>query len=114
MKDRLATDWSNTPTQLTARLKSLTQKVHELPDQTAVHGAQSFLTTAQLRLADYRETQRKRKAVDMAFKVATLVHDTYCEVMEKELNSLYDEVEQDFSAFYRAINRMTNPHLRHD
>ena len=28
----------------------------------------------------------------------------YCSVMEDELNALYDDVQEDFSTFYRAIN----------
>ena len=31
-------------------------------------------------------------------------YETYCNVMETELNTLYDEVEKDFSNFYRAVN----------
>src|SRR5205809_2556376 len=74
------------------------------PDQTAALDAQTFLTTAQLRLGDYREARRKNEAAEIAFATAKEAYETYCAALEEELNALYDAVEKDFSAFYRAIN----------
>jgi hypothetical protein len=74
------------------------------PDQTATLDAQTFLTTAQLRLGDYREAMRRNKAAEIACGFAKTAYDLYCSVLEDELNALYDEVQKDFSAFYRTIN----------
>lgn len=104
LKDRLTAGWVETPRELSKDLKGLTEKVATIPDQTVILDAQTFLTTAQLRLADYREAMRKNKAAENAAAAAKTVHDTYCDVMEEELNSLYDEVQKDFSTFYRSVN----------
>ena len=47
---------------------------------------------------------RKNKAADIAWACAKAAYDAYCTVLEDELNTLYDEVQEDFSTFYRAIN----------
>ena len=74
------------------------------PDQTAALDAQTFLTTAQLRLSDYREAHAQEQGGRDRYDTAKAAYDTYCSVLEEELNALYDEVEKDFSTFYRAIN----------
>ena len=104
LKDRLTTGWLETPKALSKDLQCLTEKIAAIPDQTATLDAQTFLTTAQLRLADYREAMRKNKAAENAAAGAKAANDAYCDVMEEELNSLYDEVQKDFSTFYRAVN----------
>ena len=53
---------------------------------------------------DYREAMRKNKAAENAAAAAKAAYDVYCDVMEEELNTLYDEVQKDFSTFYRAVN----------
>ena len=45
--------------------------------------AQTFLTTAQLRLADYREAMRKNKAAEIAAVAAKAAYDVYCEYWKK-------------------------------
>ena len=104
LKDRLTAGWLEIPKEFLKSLKGLTDKVNAKPDQTATLDAQTFLTTAQLRLSDYRETMRKNKAAEIACASAKAAYDTYCSVLEDELNTLYEEVEKDFSIFYRAIN----------
>jgi hypothetical protein len=47
---------------------------------------------------------RKSKAAEIACQPAQVAYDTYCSVLEEELNDLYEEVQKDFSTFYRAIN----------
>jgi hypothetical protein len=104
LKDRLTAGWIGTPDAFSETLKALTEKIQARPDQTATLDAQTFLTTAQLRLGDYREAMRKSKEAEIAWKAAKAAHDDYCSVLEHELNTLYDAVQQDFSTFYRAIN----------
>lgn len=103
-KERLAKGWPLVPGTLAAELTAVIKKVKAKPDQTALVEAQTFLTTAQLRLSDYRESMRKVEAAKLATAGARVAYDTYCLVLEDELNSLYDEVQKDFSAFYRAVN----------
>lgn len=104
LKARLTAGWLEIPKEFLESLKGLTDKVNAKPDQTATLDAQTFLTTAQLRLSDYREAMRKNKAAEIACASAKAAYDTYCSVLEDELNTLYEEVEKDFSIFYRAIN----------
>jgi hypothetical protein len=85
-------------------LAGLTAQIEAKPDQTATLDAQTFLSTAQLRLGDYREAMRKNKVAEIASHTAKAAYDAYCRVMEDELNALYDDVQEDFSAFYRSIN----------
>src|ERR1700732_661901 len=104
LKDRLTAGWLEIPEAFLKYLKALTEKLNAKPDQTATLDAQTFLTTAQLRLGDYREAMRNDKAAEVAGTSAKAAYDIYCSVLEDELNTLYDEVQEDFSTFYRAIN----------
>jgi hypothetical protein len=104
LKDRLTGGWLGTPKELPESLKSLAEKIDAQPDQTATLDAQTFLTTAQLRLGDHREAMRKNKAAEIAWTSAKTAYEAYCTVLEEVLNKLYDEVQEDFSKFYRAIN----------
>ena len=104
LKERLAEGWLKAPRTLTEGLRTLTEKMNAKVDQTATLAAQTFLTTAQLRLSDYREAMRNNKAAEIAWTSAKATYEIYCSVMEDELNTLYDEVQEDFSTFYRAIN----------
>jgi hypothetical protein len=104
LKDRMTTGWLQIPNGFTESLKILTETVEAKPDQTATIDAQTFLTTAQLRLGDYRESRRKREAAEIALKAAKAAYAAYCTVMDDELNALYEDVQEDFSEYYRIIN----------
>ena len=84
-KDRFAGDWLNVPNALAKGLTSLTQQIEAQPDQTATFDAQTSLTTAQLRLADYRKAMRKNKAAELALNAAKKAYEVYCDVLEEEL-----------------------------
>jgi hypothetical protein len=104
LKDRLTTDWLQIPDGFGGSLKSFIGIVEAKPDQTATIDAQTFLTKAQLRLGDYREARRKNEAAEIALKAAKAAYTVYCTVMDDELNSLYEDVQEDFSKYYRIIN----------
>jgi recombinational DNA repair ATPase RecF len=104
LTDRLTGDWLEIPTAFPESFKILVGKIQATPDQTATTDAQTFLTTAQIRLGDYREAMRQNRAAEIACTSAKATYEAYCSVMEDELNALYDDVEEDFSTFYRAIN----------
>lgn len=103
-KERLSHEWVEPPATLGSVLQALTEKVQAQPDQTDAIDAQTFLTTGQVRLSDYREAMRRTKAAEIALQAAKAAYDAFCSVMEEELNRLYDGVQEDFSAFYRVIN----------
>jgi hypothetical protein len=104
LKDRLTAGWANPPASISDRLKSLTTAIEAKPDQSATIDAQTFLSTAQLRLSDYRDVMRKNTAAKAASEASKAVYESYCGAMETELNALYEDVEGDFSTFYKMIN----------
>lgn len=103
-KDELTAGWVKAPGEMAAQLSALTAKIEAKPDQTATVEAQTFLTTAQLRLKDYREAMLRNEAATIAAREAKEAYEAYCRAMEDELNALYEDVQEDFSTFYRAIN----------
>lgn len=104
LKDRLTNGWVREPGTLSANLESLTEAVKAKPDQTTALAAQTFLTTAQIRLGDYRVAMRKEKAAKAAAAAAKAAYETYCAVFETALNTLYEQVQNDFSTYYRELN----------
>jgi ABC-type multidrug transport system ATPase subunit len=86
------------------RLDASLKVVEEKPDLTDTHAAQTYLNTVNLRVDDLRKAKKAKVKADAAAKAAKATYDTYCEVMEAELTSLYDEVKDDFAAYYRDIN----------
>jgi hypothetical protein len=104
LKERLAPEFLSVPRDVADKIKTLVEHTMAKPDQTATVNAQTFLTTAQVRRADYSDATRKNEAALIVYNSAKSTYDTYCEVMERELNTLYDAVQDDFSKFYRAIN----------
>jgi hypothetical protein len=104
LKDRLSGEWIAIPTSFQEGLQGFTAKIQAKPDQSATNDAQTFLNTAQIRLGDYREARRKNEAAEIALTTAKAAYSAYCTVMDDELNALYDDVQEDFSTYYRAIN----------
>jgi hypothetical protein len=105
LKDRLSKGWLETPDAFAKGLVALAQVIEAKPDQTATLDAQTFLATAQLRLGDYREAMRKNKAAEIVSNCAKTAYEAYCRAMEDELDALYEDVQEDFSTFYRSINK---------
>jgi ABC-type multidrug transport system ATPase subunit len=101
---RFESGWLSVPNGFAKELKALTEKINARPDQSDTVDAQTFLNTAQVRLDDFRESRRNNKAVGVAKAAAKAAYDVYCSVQETELNALYDEVQEDFSTYYRALN----------
>jgi recombinational DNA repair ATPase RecF len=104
LKDRLTNGWVREPATLSAKLESLAETVKGKPDQTAALAAQTLLTTAQIRLDDLRAVERKEKAATVAAAAAKAAYETYCTVFETALDTLYEQVQEDFSTYYRALN----------
>lgn len=104
LKDSVQLGWHAMPAAFLKTLAALTAAVEAKPDQTATVDAQTFLSTAQMRLGDYREAMRQSRATESASATAKAAYDAYCGAMESELNALYESVQEDFSTFYRTIN----------
>ena len=103
-KARFQSGWLSAPKNFGKDLEALTEKIKAKPDQSATVDAQTFLSTAQVRLNDFRDARKSNKAAGVAKTAAKAAYDVYCAVQEAELNALYEEVQEDFSIFYRALN----------
>lgn len=104
LKTRLASDWHEPQRELVDHLTALHDVISAKPDQSATVEAQTFLTTAQLRLEDYREAMRSEKATRAGSAAAKAAYDAYVAAMEEELNALYADIQTDFSNYYRLLN----------
>lgn len=104
LKDRLGKGWADMPSDVATALQTLRAKLEAKPDQSARIDAQTFLTTAQARIADYRDASRALVTAARAADAAKAAYDAYCRAMEDELNTLYKDVQEDFSNFYKIIN----------
>jgi hypothetical protein len=103
-KARLTSGWAAAPRGLIEQVSLLTKAIEAKPDQSAAADARTFLSTAQVRLEDHREAQRQSRTAEKASTAAKAAYEAYCSVMENELNALYDDVQEDFSTFYKTIN----------
>jgi hypothetical protein len=103
-QSRFEGGWLQMPDDFAKGLEALKEKIKARPDQSATVDAQTFLSTAQVRLDDYRNARLDNKAAGVAKAAAKAAYDCYCSVQETELNMLYDTVQEDFSTFYRALN----------
>ena len=104
LRDRLGSNWSSTPEGIEQKVEELRVHLEQKPDQSAKIEAQTMLSNAQVRLDDYRAAQRKNKQVKHAQELSAKAYEIYCEIMEEELEALYNDVQDDFSAFYSQIN----------
>jgi RecF/RecN/SMC N terminal domain len=103
-KARFESGWLSVPEGFAEGLKKVKEKIEAKPDQSATVDAQTFLSTAQMRLNDFRTARKNNKAAGIAKTAAKAAYEVYCAVQEAELNALYEAVEDDFSTFYRALN----------
>jgi hypothetical protein len=104
-KERFRSGWSKWPSTLVADLQALEQKVKARPDKSATAEANSFLVVAQERLRNLRLARRDTEETKAVSALGKTAYKTYCDVSEAALVSLYEEVEGEFGAFYRAINQ---------
>lgn len=104
LKERLTADWRQPPEGFLDELKKLSNQVSGLPDQSARLEAHTFVSGAQSRLGDYRKAARQRDFDQSSSKLAAIAHAEYCTAMEAKLAELYEEVKEDFSKYYKAIN----------
>lgn len=101
---RFATNLLAAPSNLADRTMALQKAIEALPDLTATQSARSFLSVAQDRWTQVRQTRAAAAKASAAHKVATAVYEKYNGVADASLTTLYKTVEDDFSNYYRKIN----------
>ena len=103
-KERFVRGWLNVPKGLTSFIANLEVKVQAVPDQSNIVAAQTYLSNAQLRYKDFQKRLKDEHEAKKAARASKRVYEVYCRVLEDELNSLYEKVQNDFSEFYRELN----------
>lgn len=83
----------------------LAKVVAALPEPTKQDAAREWLTIAQERLEVWREAMRKQEVAKEQAQRARQVYDIYAATSDKVLAGIYADVEKDFAALYRFINR---------
>lgn len=103
-RKRLQAGWAITPEGVAADLRDAVVKVQARPEASVVAEARDFLVVAQERLADLQQAKRASQQAQANAERGKFAYRAYCEISEKVLLALYQEVEGDLATYYRAIN----------
>lgn len=104
-KERLEAGWANAPDALGGNLETTVEKVNARPGKSAISEARDFLVVAQERWENLQLARRDADKKRLGVRKAEVAHSTYGDVAEAKLESLYKEVEENFSKYYRFINQ---------
>ena len=86
-------------------LDKMTRFIEALPEPSKEDSAREFLTIAQERYDRCTETRKAKETALRRSTAASEVYAAYAKVTTEELENIYDEVEKDFTTYYRIINR---------
>ena len=103
-KSRFEQDWRAIPRSLATNCAKLLAVIQDLPDQSLPDKARSFLAIAQNRMIRLRQVRCRENRARHIAGIGELTYAVYCEVSDEHLNALYEDVESDFSDYYREIN----------
>lgn len=103
-RERIEGGWDRPPVNLADDLKELHSKVKARPDRSATEQARSFLVVAQERLSNLRLARRDFEERKTNAARGRAAYKAYCDISEKALSALYEQVEEEFATFYRLLN----------
>jgi len=86
-------------------ITALLDRITALPDPSREEAAREYLTICQERLDVYRESRRTQERINGQTDLAIRVLETYNKTSTSVLTQIYKDVEQDFSKYYRMVNR---------
>ena len=92
------------PGQVDAEITAVAAVVARIPEPTQQEASRDFLVLAQERLAQYRTAKAETVAGERRADLAARALLTFGAVTTKALEAIYQRVESNFSAHYRAIN----------
>lgn len=104
IRPSLENGWRQLPSEGKGVLASVMEKVKTMPEASKEDEAKEFLILCQERLDVYREQRRRHSVAKEQYAVALKVSKAYTKSAEDVLKGLYQEVEGDFSRYYRLIN----------
>lgn len=90
---------------LAAPLAAIDAAVAAIPEPTKQDAAREFLVVAQERLENYRAAKLSVTAGKLRADRAAKTFEVFGNVTTKALESIYKEVEETFSEYYRKINQ---------
>jgi recombinational DNA repair ATPase RecF len=93
------------PANVLGAMKGMEAAIAAIPEPSEQDAARDFLTISQERLEAYRIAQFRLKQTEDRAQLAKQVSDTYVTISNAILEGIYKEVENEFSTFYRFINR---------
>lgn len=85
-------------------LRAFRERVAGTPDQATTTEATTFLTIAQERWQVLHSALADERTGMAADVTAQVIYDHYCDALDQGLALLYQQVQERFSEFYRAIN----------
>jgi recombinational DNA repair ATPase RecF len=97
--------WYQEPKGAREEISEFQKRIEALPDSSVHDEAKECLTISNERLDVYRAAKRNRELSGKRAEVATKVQSAYSATSNAVLTKVYKDVEQDFSRFYRFINR---------
>lgn len=103
--DALNNEWWIADSEAKLEIAACTTALNDLPDPSKERQAIDFLATAQERYEKLLRAAAEVKRTEAEFNVAKIVVDHYNATCTGILENIYDQVADDFSDFYRVINR---------
>lgn len=92
------------PQAVKTTLADIKKTIEEIPEPSQQDAARDYLIVGQEKLESYRKASIQLEAGKARVVTAKQVHDKYIEVMNAELDKIYQNVEQSFRELYRIIN----------
>ena len=101
----IADNWYQESKESLTEIADLQKRIEALPDSSVQDEAKEYLTICDERLEVYRTAKRNRELTGKKAELAAKVQSIYNTTSSAVLTKIYKDVEQDFSRFYRFINR---------
>jgi recombinational DNA repair ATPase RecF len=93
------------PPAVTQEIAEIEKAISAIPEPSEQDAAREYLIVCQDRLEAYRNAALRLKQAEGRAELANNVSRTYATVATESLNAIYKQVEKDFVALYRLINK---------
>ncbi|HHI9466584.1 TPA: AAA family ATPase [Legionella anisa] len=80
-------------------------KILQLPEKSKEENSIRYLSICQERLDNYWEYKRKYEYHQSKLEISEKILNKFNSIVEEKLNSLYKDIENDFSRFYQIVNQ---------
>jgi hypothetical protein len=100
-----ATNYQKVPKGALDEIAAISKAIAALPDASKEDDAKLFLTIGQERLQGYREARRLQERAKEHASLAKTALDSYASASTARLTKLYEQVQKDFSEYYRFVNQ---------